>query len=165
MLKIRSATVTDAPTIATITMEGWNEAYKGLIAQETLDSMSLEKRTEGWKKVLTEGKSHVIVAEVEGKVIGFSSFGRSRYEQHGLGEIYAFYVQKAYQRQGIGRLLVEKSLESLSTSHIMPAIVLTLSGNTPAQRFYEELGFKACGTALNEIDGKKYEEVVYLLSS
>ncbi len=157
---VRRATPSDASTIAAITIEGWNEPYKGLIAQETLNQMSLEKRTEGWTKVLEEGKSQVIVATVGETVTGFSNFGPSRYEQLGAGEIYAFYVLKSCQRQGVGKLLIEESLKKLSQMNHLPPIVLTLKGNTSAEEFYKKRGVQACGEAVNQIEGRDYVEIV-----
>jgi ribosomal protein S18 acetylase RimI-like enzyme len=105
------------------------------------------------------------VAEIDKEVMDYSSFGPSRYEQFGAGEIYAFYVLKSYQRQGIGKLLMEESLKKLSQANHLPAIVLTLRGNTSAEEFYEKRGFQGCGKTINQIDGRDYEEVVYRFNS
>ncbi|WP_431686267.1 hypothetical protein [Hahella sp. NBU794] len=42
-MRIRPATVEEAPTIAVIHVAAWREAYRGLMSSEFLASLSVEK--------------------------------------------------------------------------------------------------------------------------
>lgn len=49
---VRIANVDDALEIATVHVKTWQCAYRGQIPDAYLDSLSIEKRTERWKKQL-----------------------------------------------------------------------------------------------------------------
>jgi len=79
------------------------------------------------------------VAEDAGEVLGFVSGG---YERQGdyvyNGEIYALYVLKNYQRQGVGTKLVSTLAKQLNQFSIYSMLVRVLEHN-PYRRFYEKV--------------------------
>ncbi len=79
-----------------------------------------------------------LVAEVEGKVVGYIICDIRGDE----GLIISIAVLRNYRRRGIGKALMEKSIELLETDVVM----LTLrEHNRAALRFYSKLGFKIKG--------------------
>jgi ribosomal protein S18 acetylase RimI-like enzyme len=68
-----------------------------------------------------------------------------------VGEIVSIYVRTGYQRQGIGRRLVQAVAAHLAQHGMTTLQIGTLRANTPARRFYESLG----GCVIGE---RTYEE-------
>jgi len=84
-------------------------------------------------------RNQLLVAEQEGEIIGFLRYNH-RLRGHET-VLYDIGVAHAAQRQGVGRLLVEKLCES-SRSYGRLAIVLRCPENLPANAFYARLGFQ-----------------------
>ena len=63
--------------IATIHVEAWRVAYRGIVPDEYLCALSIEKRHAGWRQILDAGES-VRVAESGDKALGWISAARSR---------------------------------------------------------------------------------------
>ena len=113
----------------------WHEAYPGLVSQEYLDRMTLEKA----EKMAFSWLDSQLVAKEEGRVIGFIGYGSRGEENPDTGEIFALYVLSDYYGKGVGLRLMEAGLEQLKE---YPRICLwVLKENTRAIRFYEKCGF------------------------
>ena len=65
---IRTATFDDASTIAEVHVATWQSAYKGLMPDELLQNLNIERRKQGWQSIISEDATAVIVAEVAGQV-------------------------------------------------------------------------------------------------
>src|SRR5688572_17417505 len=74
-LRVRPATSGDADAIAEIHVQGYEEAYRGLVPDEVIDSRTPELRRRVWGERLREPQADgfVLVAEMDGRVAGFSS--------------------------------------------------------------------------------------------
>jgi GNAT superfamily N-acetyltransferase len=83
------------------------------------------------------------VAETdEGKIVGFVDGGKERsHPEKGIGEIYAIYLLKEFQMQGIGRKLFEAARQSLIEAGMKSMVVWVLD-NSPNKRFYLSTGGK-----------------------
>lgn len=86
---------------------------------------------------------HLDVALVEGEPVGFCAYTEE--------ELAWLYVSPAWQRRGIGRALGERALQQ------EPGIkcVEVLTGNEPARRLYESLGFAARATLSGQMPGNE----------
>jgi GNAT superfamily N-acetyltransferase len=62
------------------------------------------------------------------------------------GELMALYVDPAYMRTGVGRLLMTSARERLRLVGVMEALLWVLEGNVRARRFYERDGWRRDGT-------------------
>lgn len=69
---IRDARPKDAEMAAAVHMDTWRTAYRGIVAQEFLDGLSYAKRREGFLKGLADPHTITVVAEAEGKIVGFA---------------------------------------------------------------------------------------------
>ncbi|MCP4418260.1 MAG: GNAT family N-acetyltransferase [Chloroflexi bacterium] len=56
--------------------------------------------------------------------------------------VWEFHVAELYRRQGIGRLLMEKIVETAVTNQLRIIVCETQSSNVPAIRAYRRLGFE-----------------------
>ncbi|PAV29678.1 GNAT family N-acetyltransferase [Virgibacillus profundi] len=160
-MKIRKANQTDAVSIAQVHVDSWKSAYKDIIPDEYLKSLTYESRTKLWENNLE--KQQVYVAENNnGKIIGFSVGGKERTGNYAgySGEIYAIYIVEEYHGNGIGKMLMLPVMEELKQMGIHSMIVLVLEDN-PARYFYEFLGARRIGTLKVKIAGKELNELVY----
>jgi GNAT superfamily N-acetyltransferase len=138
-MQIRPSQETDAHSITCIYIHTWQGTYLGLVPFGYLYSMSLGRLEQGFISELESKKVISYVAEDAGEVVGFVSGG---YERQGNdiynGEIYALYVLKKHQRQGIGAELVSALANQLNHFGIYSMLVWVLEHN-PYRRFYEKI--------------------------
>lgn len=135
--------------------QSWIETYTGLIDQNYLNTRTLDKCIDIAKKY----PENTFVSEVDGKIVGFASYGQCHDEDlNNAGEIYAIYVLKAYQNQGIGKMLMDACINALKDYQSI--VVWALATNDKAIGFYQHLGFIKDGktkvadlkiTSLNEV--------------
>ena len=98
--RIRLACPKDAAEIATTHVASWYETYAGMVPPAMLSSLSVERRTAMWKKIITAPTSaesaNVYVAESDCGIVGFGSCGMQRSEALKAkgydGEITAIYI-------------------------------------------------------------------------
>ncbi len=140
----------------------WRTAYRGVIADEFLDAMSEDDRTNRWLEILQRPEHATFVAEIEGHgIVGFANGGPEREgRQDYRGELCGLYVLSEWQGQGIGRQLVATFASWLLDSGFDTMLVWTLADN-PFRRFYERLGGKLIAEKDIEIGEQKLDEVAY----
>lgn len=119
--------------------KAWHEAYPGLVSDEYLEKLTLEK----CEKIAYSWTDNLIVAKDNGRVIGFVGFGDRGDEAPGIGEIFAMYVLSEYYGTGVAQKLMEAGLKQLEG---YPKVCLwVLKDNKRAIRFYEKCGFSPDG--------------------
>jgi GNAT superfamily N-acetyltransferase len=161
MINVREACLFDAEAIAAVRNETWQSAYRGIIADEYLDAMSLDDATARFAKGLASLDEHFFVAEIDGKVIGFSVCGAERERGiSALGEIYAIYVLPGMQRSGAGRLLMGASVRKLKALGFTSMLLWSLAAN-PSNGFYEHMGGRRMTMRKYGIGGRDYDLVAY----
>lgn len=116
----------------------WHETYPGLIAQDYLDTVTVEK----CEKKAYDHPWNTFVAKDGERVVGFVFFGDDK-EDSSLGEIFALYVLKEYYGTGLGRRLMDAALEQLRDRAAVR--LWAVKGNGRALRFYEKCGFRPDG--------------------
>lgn len=142
---IRRAELRDAAGIARVHVESWRATYKGIIADDYLDKLSITQKTREREQWLMHPPSSnvVLIAKMAGEIVGFASCGRER-TAHPLytGELYALYLLPSHQGQGIGRRLVEETARVLLAQRHRAMLIWVLTENK-ARGFYERLGGRA----------------------
>ena len=114
VMDIRAARIEDVPEIAVVHVRSWQAAYGGLLPQAYLDGLDPSQRTGRWERSLSATDwSHggTLVADADGRLSGFVSFGPARdddAESRRAGEIYAIYLLPAAWDEGIGRQQVNR---------------------------------------------------------
>jgi ribosomal protein S18 acetylase RimI-like enzyme len=161
---IREAHTDDIAGIAKVHVDSWQTTYAGLAPDEYLANMTYSSHEKWWMYNLTnnsEGSFTYIAEDDSGQIIGFVSGGPERTDDTIYkGELYAIYILKAYQGQGIGRLLIETLVKRLLKDN-MKTMLLSVLAHNPACRFYEALGGNLVRTAQFEIGGLMLDEVAY----
>jgi ribosomal protein S18 acetylase RimI-like enzyme len=138
---VRPAAIEDAAEIARVHVATWRSAYRDLIPDDFLASLSEAHYAARWTRVIGEGADAVFVVEEPEGIAGFASGGRERAGEIGYaGELYSLYVLESAQRHGHGRELVRAVAGALREMDLQDMIVWVLGDNVPARRFYELLG-------------------------
>ena len=102
---------------------------------------------EEWKRAevsrfLEAHPDWIMVAEIDGRIVGFATFALNR--ERGVGEICNNAVDPACQGQGIGQKLYQRLLEIFRQEDMRLAWVETglEEAYAPARRAYEKVGFQ-----------------------
>ncbi len=143
MTEVRAAVPADAYDVARVHVRSWRSAYQGLIAQEFLDSL----KPEAWAGRYSFGRMGLqmpstVVAVDDSTICGLATTGLCRdIDLPNCGELMALYVDPAYLRTGVGRLLMTAARERLRRVGVTEAVLWVLDGNVRARRFYERDGW------------------------
>lgn len=163
MPTIRSATPVDARAIATIHVEAWRAAYRGIVPGEYLDALSIDDRAASWRQILLAADTSTWVAQESDAVSGWISAGPSRDLDAGAstGEIWAVYVAPECWGKGVGRALCEQAEAHLGREGFLAVTLWVLQDNERAVKFYRSYGFVLDIGATKEIErgGKTLSEV------
>lgn len=137
MLTLRPATPADALAVATVHVRAWQDGYRGLIADEHLDSLRPEDRAARYTLGSADPKlPSTVVAELDGEVCGFATIGPCRDEGPETGELFALHVDPRAWGLGAGRMLIADARARLYARGFTEAVLWVLVGNDRAQRFY-----------------------------
>lgn len=139
---IRDAAEADLPVVRDI----YNHAVEHTTAiwNETL--VDLDNRLE-WFRMRKSRGFPVIVAEMDGKVAGYASYGDWRaFDGYRHTVEHSVYVDKDCRGAGIGEKLMRALIERASAGDIHVMIAGIEAENTASVRLHEKLGFRIAGT-------------------
>ncbi len=138
---VRAATEQDVPAIADIL----NEAIVNTLATWMHHPFSLEDRYE-WFSIRRVQDFPILVADVDGTVAGYSTFGPFRaYDGYARTVEHSVYIHKDFRRRGLGRALMAPLIEASRArgDHVMVgAIGLP---NDASVALHAQLGFVEVG--------------------
>jgi GNAT superfamily N-acetyltransferase len=145
-IRIREARESDLLTIGQLTLE--------LI--ETMgdtEGIDIKLIAENCRDLLSEANSYILVAEIEGIIVGFVNFTTRKTILHrGLsGLIDELIIAKGYRGKGIGKQLLSSAIEKSRQLGCCEVEVSTEKTNIKAREFYRQCGFTERGV-LFEID-------------
>lgn len=174
-VRIRPATVEDAPGIALAHVRSWQTAYRGILPDNFLDALEPSSREERWREALRPPLEDrlTFVAELlsgsedgRAEIVGFAAAGPERdgivvgevaYE----GELYAIYLVAEHRRRGTGRRLVAAAAQWLVDRDTRSILIWALKNNRPACSFYEGLGGIVVGEKTITIGPSNLVDVAY----
>lgn len=165
---IYQATLEDARDLAEIHVTSWKEAYKGLVDQDFLDDLIINKYEERWRGWISEGVTNTLLLKTEenGNPAGFVTSGPLRTAPPGTSsvrpqytaEIYALYVLPDDFGKGLGKALMQEAAEALLQEKHKGLCLWVLEKNKRALDFYLHLGGQAVGKKVVEIGRSKVKE-------
>lgn len=165
---IREPLPSDATDLGRAHAAAWQDTYKGVIPEAVLETYTPERRAQMWERVIArprEQGEHIVVAEVDGAVVGFAWTGACRDEgsPDSLGELQAINVAPENLGTGVGLALIEAAHLALAEAGFVEAILWVLPGNARARRFYELCGWQADGVErpYEMQDGRSIPEIRY----
>jgi ribosomal protein S18 acetylase RimI-like enzyme len=162
---IRKAVLSDAPSIGKVHVESWRITYKGIIPSSYLDNLNPASSAKKFEADILDGskKRFVYVAEVDKAVVGFAIGGPERESsKEDAGEVYAIYILRDFQGQGVGRELLSACREEFLDRDFEKMNLYVLADN-PYQRFYESAGgVLESHEGFIEIGGQKFKLFKYV---
>lgn len=161
---IRSALPADGPAIAALHFRMWRETYRDLAPEDAYQVLTEPVRVSRWQAMLAEeGFGHtILVAQAEGRLAGFGAAGPPSHDAfQGRAEVKFLYVDRAFKRQGIGRILLGAlATEMMSFGQRAMALGVVV-GNDPAIAFYESMGGRRVGAYTDPGPVWRSENFVY----
>lgn len=165
---IRRAQIEDAHAIAEVHVASWRTTYKGIMSDEELANLSVERRKLMWDHELNNEQTITYVAEDEqGHIVGFASGGPNRTDTDNPretdtyhSELYAIYLLQEVQRHGLGRNLAHVLVEELQRRGYQ-SMLLWVAADNPARKFYEAMGGTYISTQQLELGDMILDEVSY----
>lgn len=166
-MRVRPAQAADADVIARVHVAAWQHAYRGILSDDYLAGLSVERRRTMWAESIAKGTPTVLVAQAGEQVAGFSAVGPSRDPDAAAGdhEIWAIYLAPEHWSKGLGRDLWLAS-RALAVARGAGRLSLWVFANNPrARRFYERAGasIESGSTKTFQLGGVTLEEVRYVL--
>ena len=161
MLEIRRYQETDdIDKISQIYFLSWRTAYRGLIPDDFLNSIS-EKR---WSPLLRADSEHLLLAVEDGIPVGVTTYCAARdSKMKGWGEIISLYLLPTHFRKGIGSELFAAVVDALKNEGFSNIYLWVLENNHSARAFYKKNGFICSGDInADNIGGKAVNEVRYI---
>ncbi len=159
-VRIRDATVDDLPAIV--------ELHNALIPTTTVawttELDTVERRAEWFAARQTRGFP-VLVADLDGEVVGWSSYGdfrdTTRFPGYRQTVEHTVHVREDRHGAGIGRVLIEALLERARDAGIHVVVAAVDADNAASIRFHERLGFVE--TARMPEVGRKFDRWLTLV--
>lgn len=166
-MSVTIPTADDARAIAQVNVRAWQQAYKGLMPDDHLAGLSVDKREAGWRQWIGAPDCHTLVArDAAGQVCGYVAYGRSRDPDHtaATAEIVAIYVDPGHWRRGTGTRLLDGAAAGIAALGFLRTTLWVLAKNASAIRFYTRHGFRpdACPAKTFEVAGTRLQELRYL---
>lgn len=164
-MKIRPGTIADIEEISRVYAQAWKETYQGLAPNAFVNGMTAGAAAQIFRDSLqTDTHAYFFhVAEApQRRLAGFCDGGRERsHPESGVGELYAIYMLKEFQKQGTGRQLFHEAVESLLLAGMKSMVVWVLE-KSPYRKFYESLqGSLEPGQKFLDIGGTRMVLVSY----
>jgi len=164
---VRPLAAADVDAVARLHVAVWQTAYRGLLPDTFLDAISVERRAVMWCQLVERQAQPALVAEQDGRIVGFVLGGPSRDDdiQPGVtAEIMAIYVAPDRWGAGIGAHLMQEALTVLRDQGFREATLWVLRDNVRARRFYELAGFQTDGVEKMDAAGDvTFDEIRYRL--
>ena len=95
---------------------------------------------------LDEPNIVILVAERDGELLGYTYAGVEGNDYMALrgpaGVLYDIVVDPAHRGQGIGRMLLDATLDALKARGVPRVVLSTAEGNTTAQHLFARAGFR-----------------------
>jgi ribosomal protein S18 acetylase RimI-like enzyme len=150
-ITLRRAGVDDAPALALLHVDCWEDAYVGLIPQEILTERrnTVPTRTERWREALAEDPDVWLAVDTDRGLVGFAGTGEPRDNDMDVDlELTTLYVRARWWGTGVGYALLEAAIGDRA------AYLWVLVNNQRAIRFYERQGFRLDGTEDEHDEGR-----------
>jgi GNAT superfamily N-acetyltransferase len=152
--RIRLATVADASAVAEVNVLGWRWAYRGLLPEPLLASLSVENTKAVWSPILvTEGSTtRVWLAERHGHPCAVCATGPPLADAgSNTAELYAIYQREETAGTGVGRALLDHVASDLRARGFTSVIAWVIRANARACRAYARAGWAPDGAEKHDL--------------
>jgi len=154
---IRQAREEDVMQIAEILVEDWQRAYRGIMDDDFLDSLSAEQR---YRIEIRRYRKYAVAVE-DDVVLGYA-WNEITDDEAADCEIVALYVRYAKRNRGIGRALMRHSMDCFRKAGKKSMIVWCLRDNHESRKFYEKMGGQVYRDGTHRWGDRDYDMISYL---
>ncbi len=164
-MKLRKPYLSDASSIAAISIEVWIGTYLKRGVNAFFADYALEEFTRSKaERLIADPDQFILVSENEDGIDGFirvTSASKAPISGCSEMEISTFYVQPRHRGKGIGKRLLHAAFEHCRNKPADSVWLTTNAENDPAIAFYLAQGFKLVGKTHFRIDDQGYLNNVY----
>jgi ribosomal protein S18 acetylase RimI-like enzyme len=152
---VRRPTAADVSRLAEVNTLAWQRAYRGIVPDVYLDSLTRAAAEVRWTHRVESPPSNgaCLVAELGGLVASYAVGGRYRSQEDAeaedtsrWGELWAIYTHPDQQGRGAGRAVHDALLAALARARWSTAALWVLRDNVAAQAWYRARGWQPDGT-------------------
>lgn len=167
---VRRANEYDVAELARVNIESWREAYRGIVADEFLDTMDSARRELGWRRWVALPDPDAVFVAVNGSADRIASYAsicavREASDAHPTlptGELAAIYADPTVWGRGAGHAVHEAAVSALSDLGFRHAVLWVFVDNTVARQFYRRHGWRSDGVFEEfEVAGRRPLEMRY----
>jgi RimJ/RimL family protein N-acetyltransferase len=154
-ISLRTGNINDAKTILELEKEVLSENEFMISVIEEFEETYEQLRS--WiQKILENEREKLIVAEINGKVIGLIVFRSKNTKRLSHTGSFTAMINKEYRNQGIGKLLIKELLNWAEQNPLIEKVSLgVLSTNQRAIQLYKSMGFVEEGRKIKEVKFSK----------
>src|SRR5688572_27682785 len=140
-VSLRQAVPADAASIARVHVASWKVAYGTFMPPRQMAWISERRETHRAAELIENPDTPFLVAELDQTIVGFLVYGPpgDECDPATTAQIYTFFVDPAWYRQGVGTAL-RQAMESASNASRITVWVMTQGTHGPA--FYVRRGFR-----------------------
>lgn len=159
-MKIRKAKLTDASSLAALSIEVWLATYiKRGINTHFADYALHTFTKENFEHIVSNPAERIFVSDNEEGIDGYVRISDD--QDSGVSvcsntEIVTLYVQSRHHGKGIGKALLTTALENCAQRNILKPWLAVNSENLQAVQFYHANGFEKVGQTHFTIDDQAY---------
>ncbi|KEK25033.1 GNAT family N-acetyltransferase [Bacillus gaemokensis] len=153
--EMKEADINDVQEVAKV---AWHDTYEGIIPK-TIQDKFLEQAYSGVKMKYRLENSHLFVAEIDEKIIGFANFSPVKHQNE--AELGAIYLLPEHQEKGIGTALLQRGITLLED--VQKIYIYVEAENEKGKRFYEAKGFAALEQFEEDFEGHKLQTIRMVL--
>lgn len=152
---VAPANETDANALRELHLATWEPTYRSRAAEPWYRERLAAHRVRDWVEVINAQAAtggDILVARSGGEIVGICQYGPSEdgdQDSSQVGQIHRLYVHPTRQGTGIGRSLLETSLEGLRRTGRQAATLWVLESDQHARGFYECLGWQPDGARMD----------------
>jgi L-amino acid N-acyltransferase YncA len=148
VIEVRSAKDNDVEAMAAIYVNAAREGWAHILGASSLEALEPPVDRLRAEFASTDARQQVLVAEKEGRVIGFAIVRQSQDEDaHAaeVGELDHFYSDPAVWGEGAGRKLLAVAVETLREGGFTEATLWVAEENHRPRKIYEVAGWRYDG--------------------
>lgn len=162
---IRPATVDDAAALADLGALVFRHTYGAAIPSPTLDAYLVRTFTPATLRLaLLDVDTSYLVATQADRLIGYSKCATTSppacVQGAKVSELVNLYVHPAYQGSGVGRRLLQQTIQVATTQYLTTLWLCVWQANQRAIDFYQRFGFTIVGTTEVYVDNVVFDDWV-----
>lgn len=165
---IRQMRMEELPIIAQIYRDTFKATHQEIVTDSFIQALTYENALGRLKRIFNnaEHRPFCYVVEIENKIAGFLVGSFTMDSPYGYeGELIMLYISPAFQRMGIGKLLVHETAKYFEENNTQSVIVGSFKNNVLARKFYESLGAVKIDEYIDTINGENFPVIIYGWSS